>query len=118
MRHTGWTRKRWSACRRGAAWCWRSREAPNMMRPVHGMVKLAIAFGLVAVLVSRAAAQSTDELYAAARNEGVVEFAGAMKQKETQEILKVFEQRYPGIRVTYTRRSTEPMVQLIEANRL
>jgi iron(III) transport system substrate-binding protein len=85
---------------------------------MHGMMKFALACSLVALLASHAMAQSIDELYAAAKAEGVVEFAGAMKQKETQEILKAFEKRYPGIRVTYTRRSTEPMVQLIEANRL
>jgi iron(III) transport system substrate-binding protein len=81
-------------------------------------VRFVLALGFAAFVGATAAAQSNEELYAAAKAEGVVEFAGAMKQKETQEILKAFEKRYPGIRVTYTRRATEPMVQLIEANRL
>ena len=63
-------------------------------------------------------AQPDDALYAAAKTEGVVNFAGALKQKETEIVLRDFEKAYPGIRVTYTRRSTEPMVQLIEASRL
>ncbi len=48
-----------------------------------------------------ATAQTDDELYAAAKAEGVVNFAGALKQKETEGILRDFEKRYPGIRVTY-----------------
>ena len=63
-------------------------------------------------------AQTDDALYAAAKAEGSVNFAGALKQKETEIVLKDFEKTYPGIHVTYTRRSTEPMVQLIEASRL
>jgi iron(III) transport system substrate-binding protein len=65
-----------------------------------------------------ASAQTDDELYAAAKVEGTVNFAGALKQKETDQLLRDFEKRYPGVHATYTRRATEPMVQLIEADRL
>lgn len=63
-------------------------------------------------------AQTDAELYNAAKTEGSVNFAGALKQKETETVLRGFEKQYPGIKVNYTRRSTEPMVQLIEAGRL
>jgi len=65
-----------------------------------------------------AMAQGDEALIAAAKSEGAVNFAGALKQKETELLLRDFEKEYPGIRVSYTRRSTEPMVQLIEADRL
>ena len=48
-----------------------------------------------------AAAQTEDALYAAAKAEGTVNFAGALKQKETEQLLRQFERQYPGIRVTY-----------------
>lgn len=77
-----------------------------------------ILAALLAFLPAVALAQTDDALYAAAKAEGAVNFAGAMKQKETETILRVFEKTYPGIKVSYTRRATEPMVQLIEADRL
>lgn len=61
---------------------------------------------------------SMDELYKAAKAEGAVDFGGALKEDAAQELLLAFSKKYPGIKVTYTRRSTEPMVQLIEADRL
>jgi iron(III) transport system substrate-binding protein len=79
---------------------------------------LLAALALLAFAATPVRAQSTDELYAAAKKEGVVAFGGALKQKETEQILKDFQKRYPGIRVTYTRRATAPMVQLIEADRI
>ncbi len=74
---------------------------------------------LLMLLPLAAHAQSDADLYAAAKTEGgVVNFAGALKQKETEIVLKDFEKQYPGMKVVYTRRATEPMVQLIEAGRL
>lgn len=73
---------------------------------------LALAWG------ASAQAQSMDELYQAAKAEGAVDFGGAVKEDAAQELLDTFAKRYPGIKVSYTRRSTEPMVQLIEADRL
>lgn len=69
---------------------------------------LLAALGLLASAATPVCAQPTDELYAAAKKEGVVAFGGALKQKETEQILKDFPKRYPGVRVT------APMVQLIE----
>ena len=81
-------------------------------------MKRRLAF-LLLLLPLAAHAQSDADLYAAAKAEGgVVNFAGALKQKETETVLKDFEKQYPGIKVVYTRRATEPMVQLIEAGRL
>ena len=48
--------------------------------------------------------------------EGQVVF-GAIKEENEQRLMAVFEKRFPGIAVKYTRRSTEPMVQLVEAER-
>jgi iron(III) transport system substrate-binding protein len=83
------------------------------------MLKPILAAAIVLLVGLRPAqAQTDDELYAKAKAEGTVNFAGAMKQKETDQLLRQFERAYPGIHVTYTRRATEPMVQLIEADRL
>ena len=63
------------------------------------------------------AVQSMDELYAAAKKEGQVVFGGAIKAEHVTKLAAAFNKRYPGIAVKYTRRSTEPMVQLVEAER-
>src|SRR5256885_8088344 len=58
-----------------------------------------------------------DQLYQAAKAEGQVVFGGAIKEENQQKLAAVFQQRFPGIAIKYTRRSTEPMVQLVEAER-
>ncbi|HSS82401.1 MAG TPA: iron ABC transporter substrate-binding protein, partial [Reyranella sp.] len=63
-----------------------------------------ILAALLLLAPAMAHAQTDAELYAAAKAEGVVNFAGALKQKETEKVLKGFEKQYPGVRVTYTRR--------------
>ena len=83
---------------------------------------LCISAGLIVVAVSAASAQtqipSMDELYAAAKKEGQVVFGGAIKARaRAPSSSAAFNKRYPGIAVKYTRRSTEPMVQLVEAER-
>ena len=65
-----------------------------------------------------AAMPTMTELHEAARREGTVAFGGALKEDDTAKLVAVFSQRYPGVAVQYTRRSTQPMVQLIEADRL
>ncbi len=57
------------------------------------------------------------QLYQAAKAEGQVVFGGAIKEENQQKLAAVFQQRFPGIAIKYTRRSTEPMVQLVEAER-
>jgi ABC-type Fe3+ transport system substrate-binding protein len=44
-------------------------------------------------------------------------FGGAIKEENEQKLAAVFQQALPGIAIKYTRRSTEPMVQLVEAER-
>ena len=61
--------------------------------------------------------QSMDELYAAAKKEGQVVFGGAIKAEHVTKLAAAFNKKYPGITVKYTRRSTEPMVQLVETER-
>jgi iron(III) transport system substrate-binding protein len=71
-------------------------------------------------LASGAAAQTVptmDQLYAAAKPEGQVVFGGAIKEEHVGKLAAAFEKRFPGIAIKYTRRSTEPMVQLVEADR-
>ena len=58
-----------------------------------------------------------EQLYQAAKAEGQVVFGGAIKEENQQKLAAVFQQRFPGIAIKYTRRSTEPMVQLVEAER-
>src|ERR1700709_2849342 len=69
---------------------------------------------------SGAAAQSVptmDQLYQAAKPEGQVVFGGAIKEEHVGKLAAAFNKRFPGIAIKYTRRSTEPMVQLVEADR-
>jgi len=44
-------------------------------------------------------------------------FGGAIKESAAEELSKSFTQRYPGVEIAYTRRSTEKIVQLVEAGR-
>jgi iron(III) transport system substrate-binding protein len=60
---------------------------------------------------------ASDSLYRAARGEGEIMFGGAIKETAAEEISKAFAKRYPGIRVSYTRRPTEDMVKSVEADR-
>src|SRR5688572_18974716 len=78
---------------------------------------LATAVLCAETVSAQTSTQNMDELYAAAKKEGQVVFGGAIKAEHVQKLAAAFNQRYPGIAVKYTRRSTEPMVQLIEAER-
>jgi iron(III) transport system substrate-binding protein len=85
-------------------------------------MRARLLFCLAALVLSATGApaqtiQSMDELYAAAKKEGQVVFGGAIKAEHVQKLAAAFGKRYPGIAVKYTRRSTEPMVQLVEAER-
>jgi len=81
------------------------------------LVCLATAVLCAETASAQTSIQNMDELYAAAKKEGQVVFGGAIKAEHVQKLAAAFNQRYPGIAVKYTRRSTEPMVQLIEAER-
>ena len=61
---------------------------------------------------------SMQALHEAALREREVAFGGALKEDDTAKLVAAFAKRYPGVAVKYTRRSTQPMVQLIEADRL
>src|SRR5262245_59415630 len=84
-------------------------------------LKLSIALLLCASFAHNASAQgnipSLDQLYQAAKAEGQVVFGGAIKEETQPKLAAAFQQRFPGITIKYTRRSTEPMVQLVEAER-
>jgi iron(III) transport system substrate-binding protein len=88
---------------------------------MRSLLKVSAGLVLSASLAPIAAAQSSiptlDELYRAAKSEGQVVFGGAIKEENQQKLAAVFQQRFPGIAIKYTRRSTEPMVQLVEAER-
>src|SRR5215468_10855621 len=88
---------------------------------MRSLLKVCAGLVLLASLAPIAAAQSSmptlDELYRAAKSEGQVVFGGAIKEENQQKLAAVFQQRFPGIAIKYTRRSTEPMVQLVEAER-
>src|SRR3954464_1681360 len=84
------------------------------------LMRISAAFVLSFMWVPVGAAQnvpSMEDLYKAAKAEGQVVFGGAIKEENEQKLMAVFEKRFPGIAVKYTRRSTEPMVQLVEAER-
>lgn len=87
------------------------------MRTLRLAAAAALALPLFAVSAN-AQAPSMADLHAKAKAEGQVIFGGAIKESAATELSRAFSKRYPGVRVNYTRRSTEPMVQLIEAERL
>src|SRR6266850_7003994 len=81
------------------------------------LVGLMLSVSAASLAGAQSAIPSLDELYRAAKAEGQVVFGGAIKEENQQKLAAVFQQRFPGIAIKYTRRSTEPMVQLVEAER-
>ena len=73
---------------------------------------------ILLTMTAAADAQSIDELYVAAKPEGRVVFGGAIKESAADELTRAFGKRYPGVQLNYTRRSSEPMVQMVEADKL
>src|SRR4051812_19987360 len=90
---------------------------PGRRRPHLQWLVLALLVTGRAHSGSAQPALQVDELYKAAKTEGAVAFAGALKETAAEELAKAFSQRYPGIQVGYTRRATEKMVQLVDAGR-
>src|SRR5262245_66031627 len=88
---------------------------------MRALLQVSAGFVLSISAAQLAAAQSAiptlDQLYQAAKAEGQVVFGGAIKEENQQRLAAVFQQRFPGIAIKYTRRATEPMVQLVEAER-
>src|ERR1051325_6305782 len=87
---------------------------------MRALLRIVAGLMLSASAVPFASAQSIptlDQLYQAAKAEGQVVFGGAIQEENQQKLAAVFQQRFPGIAIKYTRRSTEPMVQLVEAER-
>ncbi len=62
--------------------------------------------------------QADDALVAAATKEGTVNFYSALREFELAPQVKGFMERYPGIKVNLVRKSTGPMVQTVEAERM
>src|SRR5438067_468411 len=83
-----------------------------LLRILSGLMLSVSAAPLAA---AQSAIPTLDQLYQAAKAEGQVVFGGAIKEENQQKLAAVFQQRFPGIAIRYTRRSTEPMVQLVEA---
>lgn len=90
------------------------------MRPanVHVTLGSIVVALLIAFSAGMGSAQTDDALYAAARREGAVNFYSALREFELDVTTKAFMGRYPGIKVNLVRKSTGPMVQTIEAERL
>ena len=84
---------------------------------MRALLQVSVGFVLSISAAKLAAAQSTiptlDQLYQAAKAEGQVVFGGAIKEENQQKLAAVFQERFPGIAIKYTRRATEPMVQLV-----
>jgi hypothetical protein len=53
-----------------------------------------------AAMVREARAQTGDDLYKKAAQEGIVNFYGTLAQINAEKILPVFEKRYPGVKVS------------------
>ncbi len=60
---------------------------------------------------SAASGADVDALYEAAKKEGEVVFYGSLNSEAAEPLLKVFEKRFPGIKVTGVRASSEKLVQ-------
>src|SRR6266702_343680 len=60
---------------------------------------------------SPSAATDMAALYEAAKKEGEVVFYGSLNSEAAEPLVKVFEQRYPGVKVTGVRASSEKLVQ-------
>jgi iron(III) transport system substrate-binding protein len=82
-----------------------------------GLTALLLALASSGSAGAQSAIPTLDELYQRAKPEGQVVFGGAIKEEHVQKIAAAFGARFPGIALKYTRRSTEPMVQLIETER-
>lgn len=85
------------------------------------LTKLSVAASMLVFSSVASFAQTVSQdmkpLYDAAKAEGEVRFGGTLAENEIGAVLKAFEEKYPGIKISYTRRSTGPMVQLMEAER-
>ena len=73
---------------------------------------------LLAASGRSARAQADDPLLSAAKKDGTVNFYSALREFELTPQVKAFMERYPGIKVNLVRKSTGPMVQTVEAERL
>jgi len=79
---------------------------------------LLVALVLLAGPVGNVGGQAEDVLYAAAKREGTLNFYSALREFELEVLIKAFMGRYPGIKVNLVRKSTGPLVQTVEAERM
>lgn len=63
-------------------------------------------------------AESSKDLYPLAKKEGVVSFAGNLEAEMMAPLIKAFEEKYPGVPVKYLRKSTGPLLSLVETERM
>jgi len=63
-------------------------------------------------------AESSKALYPLAKKEGMVSFAGNLAAEMMAPLLKAFEEKYPGVQIKYLRKSTGPLLSLVETERM
>jgi iron(III) transport system substrate-binding protein len=81
-----------------------------------GFVSLCVVlfFGVTSGLCY---ADSSADLYPLAKKEGVIHFGGATSIEAMASTLKAFEEKYPGVKIQYNRKSSEALMSLIETER-
>src|SRR6476620_11136222 len=72
------------------------------LAPVRAAALLATAFASTALFATIATAQSEQELYAKAKQEGTLIFFGSGQAETNERLIREFEAKYPGIKVVYT----------------
>ena len=59
-------------------------------------------------------AQSTKDLYELAKKEGTVNIGSSLAAKLAKPVTKIFEAKYPGVKVKYTRQGTSRLMSVLE----
>lgn len=90
-------------------------RSPARQSPAKRSLANAALLALAALAVSPAAAQSTDQLYQAAKAEGALVLYGGGPTSWYEPWIKEFEQAYPGIKVTLKAGSSSVLADEIDA---
>ena len=72
-------------------------------------IDIALAFGLIVLVVGKVGGQDKD-LVEAAKKEGKVRIFGSIQDDVVKSIQSSFERKYPGVKSTYWRASTTAVI--------
>jgi iron(III) transport system substrate-binding protein len=89
-----------------------------MKRLLFLMLGMAMASLIFTFSAMSAAVDDEKALYELAKKEGEVRFAGVFREDPIKAIGDLFSKKYPGIKITYTRKSSAPMIKQVELERM